>query len=348
MKLDSRCEDAAVNSCGKTKHFRGALERAIQLSEDLVRRLTALSAAAESMADEMDFSNLYDAKKKLFSIGYEEAEGGLSKYNYDLLASEARAAVFIAIAKGEAPQDSWFHLKRSFRSCQSGNVLLSWSGTAFEYLMPCLWIRSYPNTLLERSVRAAIRSQQGFGRANRIPWGISESSCAERNPDGHYRYHAFGDPGLALHRDDCSGDLVVAPYATFLGMMFDPEGAVKNLRKMKELGWLSAYGFYEAADYTPRRIGEAGGHIVVRNWMAHHQAMSLVAAVNVLCDSAMQRRFHAEPRVAAIERLLHERLPRVLPYEEEAETIQKSSPALAALALQIPRPGIRDLVPKLL
>jgi cyclic beta-1,2-glucan synthetase len=348
MKLDSRCEDAAVNSCGKTKHFRGALERAIQLSEDLVRRLTALSAAAESMADEMDFSNLYDAKKKLFSIGYEEAEGGLSKYNYDLLASEARAAVFIAIAKGEAPQDSWFHLKRSFRSCQSGNVLLSWSGTAFEYLMPCLWIRSYPNTLLERSVRAAIRSQQRFGRANRIPWGISESSCAERNPDGHYRYHAFGDPGLALHRDDCSGDLVVAPYATFLGMMFDPEGAVKNLRKMKELGWLSAYGFYEAADYTPRRIGEAGGHIVVRNWMAHHQAMSLVAAVNVLCDSAMQRRFHAEPRVAAIERLLHERLPRVLPYEEEAETIQKSSPALAGLALQIPRPGIRDLVPKLL
>ena len=227
-------------------------------------------------------------------------------------------------------------------------MLLSWSGTAFEFLMPSLWIRAYPNTLLERSVRAAIRAQQKFARGNQIPWGISESSCAEKNPDGHYRYHAFGVPGLAIHRDDCSGDLVVAPYATFLAMMFDTESAVKNLHKMKELGWLSAYGFYEAADFTPRRTGEAGGHIVVRNWMAHHQAMSLVAAVNVLCNSAMQRRFHAEPRVAAIERLLHERAPRVLPYEEDAEAISKSGPALAALSFQMPRPGVRDLVPKLL
>ena len=348
MKLDSGNEDMAVNTHAKARHFRSALERAIQLSEDLVRRLTALAAAAQSMVDEMDFSILYDSKKKLFSIGYEEAEGGLSKYNYDLLASEARTAVFVAIAKGEAPQESWFHLKRSFRSYRREDVLLSWSGTAFEYLMPCLWIRAYPNTMVERSVRAAIWSQQKFARENAIPWGISESSCAERNPDGHYRYHAFGMPGLALHRDDCSGDLVVAPYATFLGMMFDTEGAIKNLRRMKELGWLSAYGFYEAADFTPRRITEEGGHMVVRNWMAHHQAMSLVSIVNVLCDSAMQRRLHAEPRVAAIERLLHERLPRVLPYEEDAETISKASPALAALALQMPRPGIRGLVPKLL
>jgi hypothetical protein len=332
----------------KATHFRAALERAIHLSEDLVGRLTTLAAAAQSMADKMDFSVLYDGKKKQFSIGFEEAEGGLSKYNYDLLASEARTAVFVSIAKGEAPQESWFNLKRTFRSYQGEDVLLSWSGTAFEFLMPNLWMRAYPNTLLERTIRAAIRSQQKFARANRIPWGISESSCAERNPDGHYRYHAFGVPGLAIHRDDCSGDLVVAPYATFLGMMFDTEGAVKNLRKMKELGWLSEYGFYEAADFTPRRTGEEGGHIVVRNWMAHHQAMSLVAAVNVLCNSAMQRRFHAEPRVVAIERLLHEKLPRTLAYEEDVETISKASPSLAALTLQMPRPGIRDLVPKLL
>jgi hypothetical protein len=348
LKLDNCTENMAENAAAATKHFRHALERAIQLSEDLVRRLTAIAAAAQSMADAMDFSILYDTKKKLFSIGFEEAEGGLSKYNYDLLASEARTAVFAAIAKGEAPQESWFHLKRSFRSYQGEDVMLSWSGTVFEYLMPCLWIRAYPNTLLDRTVRAGIRSQQKFARANRIPWGISESSCAERNPDGHYRYHAFGVPGLALHRDDCSGDLVVAPYATFLGMMFDTEGAVKNLRKMKELGWLSSYGFYEAADFTPRRTSEEGGHMVVRNWMAHHQAMSLVAAVNVLCNSAMQRRFHAEPSVAAIERLLHEKSPRALTYEEDAEKISKASPSLAALTLQMPRPGIRDLVPKLL
>jgi hypothetical protein len=348
LKLDSHSGNMTADAGAKATHFRAALERAIHLSEDLVGRLTTLAAAAQSMADKMDFSVLYDGKKKQFSIGFEEAEGGLSKYNYDLLASEARTAVFVSIAKGEAPQESWFNLKRTFRSYQGEDVLLSWSGTAFEFLMPNLWMRAYPNTLLERTIRAAIRSQQKFARANRIPWGISESSCAERNPDGHYRYHAFGVPGLAIHRDDCSGDLVVAPYATFLGMMFDTEGAVKNLRKMKELGWLSEYGFYEAADFTPRRTGEEGGHIVVRNWMAHHQAMSLVAAVNVLCNSAMQRRFHAEPRVVAIERLLHEKLPRTLAYEEDVETISKASPSLAALTLQMPRPGIRDLVPKLL
>jgi hypothetical protein len=334
----------AVNSSATAKHFRAALERAIHLSESIVKHLTALAAAAQSMAEEMDFGILYDAKSKLFSIGYEEAEGGLSKYNYDLLASEARAAVFAAAAKGEAPLESWFHLKRSYRSYKREDVLLSWSGTAFEYLMPCLWIRAYPNTLLERAVRAAVRAQQSFSRENCIPWGISESSCAERNPDGHYRYHAFGVPGLALHTDDCSGDLVVAPYATFLGMMFDTEGAVRNLRKMKELGWLSAYGFYEAADFSPRRVREGRDHVVVRNWMAHHQGMSLVAASNVLCGSAMQRRFHAEPRVAAIERLLHEKPPRVLPFEEDAEAISGSALTLINVAKQMPHLGFRDPV----
>jgi len=344
--LDDRNEDPTANA--RNRRFRAVLERSMQLGEDIVRRLTSLAATAQSVVDEMDFSFLYDTKKKLFSIGYEEGEGEISKYNYDLLASEARTAVFVAIAKGEAPKESWFHLKRPFRSYLREDVLLSWSGTAFEYLMPCLWIRAYADTLLERSVRAAIRTQQKFARECGIPWGISESSCAERNPDGHYRYHAFGVPGLAVHRDDCSGDLVVAPYATFLGLMFDTEGALKNLHKMKELGWLSAYGFYEAADFTPRRKSEEQSHVVVRNWMAHHQAMSLLAAVNVLCDSVMQRRFHAEPRVAAIERLLHEKFPRVPPFEEDEQTTSELSPALAGLSVEIPRPGFRDLVPKLL
>jgi hypothetical protein len=253
----------------------------------------------------------------------------------------------VAVAKGEAPQESWFQLKRSYRTYKRQAVLLSWSGTAFEYLMPCLWLRGYPNTLLKLGVRSILLAQQKFAREHRIPWGISESSCADRNPDGHYRYHAFGVPDLALHRDDCSGDLVVAPYATFLGMMFDFQGSLDNLRKLKGLGMLSAYGFYEAVDYTPIRNGGSNGHVVVRNWMAHHQGMSLVAAANVLCDSTMQRRFHAEPRVAAIERLLHERQPRVLPYEEDMEVVPQSSPALAGPAAQVPHPGFRALVPKL-
>jgi hypothetical protein len=339
-KLDART--GGIEESMQVKQFRAALERSIRLAEDCARRLHALAGAADSMAAEMDFSFLYDAKKKLFSIGYEEEKGTISEYNYDLLASEARAAVFAAIAKGEAPQASWFQLKRSYRSYMGEDVVLSWSGTMFEYLMPSLWVRAYPNTLLDRGIRAVLRAQQKFGQESRIPWGISESSCAERNPDGHYRYHAFGVPGVALHRDDCTGDLVVAPYATFLAMMVDPHRAVENLRKLKEIGCLSAYGFYEAADFTPRRNDREGGHIVVRNWMAHHQAMCLVAAANVLCDSAMQRRFHAEPRVAAAERVLHEKLPRILAYEEDAEAILKSAPALADVAQPMPHLGMRD------
>jgi len=343
-KIDAQGQDPAA---AKAKQLHAALEKSIRSAEEFVKRLNALAAAAQSLADGMDFSLLFDEKKNLFSVGFEESEGAISKYNYDLLASEARTAAFVALAKGEVPQESWFRLKRSYRTYKREAVLLSWSGTAFEYLMPCLWLRGYPNTLLERGVRSILRAQQKFAKEHRIPWGISESSCADRNPDGHYRYHAFGVPPLALHRDDCSDDLVVAPYATFLGMMFDFEGSLANLRKLKQLGLLSAYGFYEAVDYTSKRNGASNGHIVVRNWMAHHQGMSLVAAANVLCDSAMHRRFHAEPRVAAIERLLHERQPRVLPYEEDMEAMSQSSPALASLAAQAFHPGLRVLVPKL-
>jgi cyclic beta-1,2-glucan synthetase len=342
--LDDRTE--TPEAIAGSRRLRAALERSMRLCEDFAGRLASLASAAHSLADQMDFRLLYDARKKLFSIGYDAGENAISKYNYDLLASEARTAVFVAVAKGEAPQESWFHLKRTFRSCFREEVLLSWTGTAFEYLMPCLWVRAYPNTLLDRSVRAAVRAQQKFARENGIPWGISESSCAERNPDGHYRYHAFGVPGLAVHRDDCSDDLVVAPYATFLAMMFDLEGAITNLRKMKDLGWLSRFGFYETADFTPRRNSAEGGHTVVRNWMAHHQGMSLVAAANILCDSPMQRRFHAEPRVAAMERLLHERMPRVLPHENDAEATAEPGSEFAGLSVQMPRPDFRDLVPK--
>lgn len=330
------------------KCLQAALEKSARLAEDLTRQLLSLASAARSMADAMDFSILFDQKKKLFSVGYEESAGAISRYNYDLLASEARTAVFVAIAKGDVPQESWFRMKRSYRTYQREEVLLSWSGTIFEYLMPCLWLRGYANTLLDRGVRATIRAQQTFARDRRIPWGISESSCAQRNPDGHYRYHAFGVPGVALHRDDCSGDLVVAPYASFLGLMFDMEGSLENLRQLEELGLLSAYGFYEAVDFTPKRNSEPNGHVLVRNWMAHHQGMSLVAATNVLCGSVMQRRFHAEPRVAAVERLLHERQPRALPYEEDAMRFLEPDSAVDDRSARTPDPGFRNLVPKLL
>lgn len=347
-EMRAKVDNSASAQGGLAAELRTDLEDAAACVENLVDGLNEVARESETMAAEMDFGMLFDSKKKLFSIGIEDPEGEISKYHYDLLASEARTAVFCAIAKGEVPQEAWFQLKRSYRAYKGDDVLLSWSGTTFEYLMPCLWMRALPNTLLERGVRAAIRAQQNFAREHNVPvWGISESSCNQRNPDGHYRYHAFGAPPLALHRDDCSGDLVIAPYSTFLAMLFERTSSVKNMKKIRKMGLTGAYGFYEAADFTPRRVNEEGGHEVVRNFMAHHQGMSLVAGANVLCDFSMQRRFHAEPSVAAAERLLQEKLPRAVPYEEETKTISKMAPALLNL-IRKPHPGFRGLLPKLL
>jgi cyclic beta-1,2-glucan synthetase len=328
--------------------LREALENSARICEETIRRLTALAASAQSMIDEMQFGFLYNSKKKMLSIGYDAGEGRLSKCHYDLLPSEARAAVFGAIAKNDIPQESWFELRRMYAKFEHEPVLRSWTGTAFEYLMPNLWFKMYPNTVLEHAASASMRAQQKFARKHRIPWGISECSCNEDLPDGHYRYHAFGVPGLALNHDSSPDELVVSPYSTFLGLLIDPARALKNLRRMKKLGWLSSFGFYEAADFTPSRVSKGKRHQVVFNWMAHHQGMILVAAANMLCDSAMQRRFHAEPCVAATERILQEKRPRVITIEKDADKIRgRVTVPRGQLAAALRHPEFRDLVPGL-
>jgi cyclic beta-1,2-glucan synthetase len=291
--------------------LRSALSRSEKMCEATRDALDELAEDADELAAAMDFSFLYNRQRKLLSIGYDADTKTVSDAHYDLLASEARAASFVAIAKGEIPQESWFRLGRSHTTFRGTHVLLSWTGTMFEYLMPSLWMKTYPNTLLEHNERAALRSQQKYARKKSIPWGISESSSSERNPDGFHRYRAFGVPALALSQDD-SDDLVVSPYSTFLGLAVDAAGSAKNLRRMKKMGWLGAYGFFESVDFTASRIGSTRKFEVVRCWLAHHQGMSLSAAASVLCESSMQRRFHAEPMVAATERILHERMPRLL------------------------------------
>jgi cyclic beta-1,2-glucan synthetase len=319
----------------ETDVLRSLLCRSEGALRDITARLARLAARADSLARKMDFGYLYDPERKLLSIGYDAKEGRRCNNAYDLLASEARAAAFVAIAKGEIPQESWFHLGRLQTTLKSGRVLLSWTGTMFEYLLPSLWMRSDPNTLLEQTVRTAVRAQQEFAVEKSIPWGVSESSCRETNPDGRYQYRAFGSPALALNRQQ-SDELVVAPYATFLGLLVDASGAMSNLERMREMGWLGAYGFYEACDFTPPRSGGDNGGELVRCWMAHHQGMSLVSVANVLCNSSMQRRFHAEPMVAAVERLLQEKFPpppaldAVIETREELLCPSPSAPRLAA------------------
>jgi hypothetical protein len=172
--------------------------------------------------------------------------------------------------------------------------------------MPSLWMRTYPNTLLERSQAAAVRSQQAYAVRQRIPWGISESAYASRDDAGHYQYRAFGVPPLALHKDEMDA-LVISPYSTLLALPVDTGASMRNLRRITKEGWLGKYGFYEAADYTAPRSSRRHPCELVRCWMAHHQGMSMLAIANLLHDNVVQRRFHNNPRVQATELLLQEK-----------------------------------------
>ena len=227
---------------------------------------------------------------------------------YDLLASEARIALFTAIAKEDVPQESWFLMGRTHTREKGTPVLVSWTGTMFEYLMPSLWMRTSSDSLIDRSRAAAVRLQREYGAEKKIPWGISESAYFKTDEAGNYQYHAFGLPALALREPDFDA-LVISPYSSFLALSVDPVEALANLRVMDREGWFGTYGFYEAADYSisSRWPWHKRRPKLVRSWMAHHQGMSLLAMANLLFDNVVQRWFHADRRVQATELLLHEK-----------------------------------------
>jgi cyclic beta-1,2-glucan glucanotransferase len=301
--------DAELENRSAWQLLRSAVARANSICASTTCRLQRLASRADVLATNLDFASMYDAKKKAMSIGFNVEDERLAPYYYDLLASEARAAAFVAIAKGEIPQESWLTLERRYTEYEGERAMLSWTGTMFEYLMPLLWMKTYPNTTLDEATRAAVQCQKKFAHSKAMPWGVSEASCSKLSCDGHFHYEAFGVPALALNRE-MSKDLVVSPYSTFLSLLVDRTAAIENIQRMKDLGWLGSYGFYEAADFTALRLKPEQKCEIVRCWLAHHQGMSLMAVANVLCDGSSQRRFHAEPRVAATERLLHEKAPR--------------------------------------
>jgi len=287
------------------------------LTSEMQAELNEIAAAAEAFVREMDFRFLYHRRKKVLSIGYDVAAARLEPSYYDLLASEARIAIFVAIAKGDIPQEAWFHLGRAHTLARGERVLLSWTGTMFEYLMPALWMHHYGGTITRQTIEAVVRVQRGHGASKGVPWGISESACTNG-------YAPFGVPALALKRKQDEA-LVIAPYASFLALLVNPSAALKNLRHMQEFGWTGRYGFYESVEYT------RGGAEVVHSWMAHHEGMALLAICNLLFDNPMQRYFHAEPQVLATELLLHERLPAAAAAEAEPEPepVPAAVPALA-------------------
>ncbi len=293
-------ELASVGVAGKVARSSAAAQR-LKLIDDLVDRCGQLA--------EMDFEFLYNSSSGLLCIGYDVGERRRDPACYDLLASEARLASFLLIAQGQLPQKHWFSLGRLLTSHGGDVSLISWSGSMFEYLMPQLIMPSYANTLLEQTCKAAVSRQIEYGRQRAVPWGISESCYNATDMHQVYQYRAFGVPGLGFKRG-LGDDLVIAPYASALALTVMPGAACSNLQRLSGSGFLGAYGFYEAVDYTPSRVPRGKQHVIVRSFMAHHQGMSLLAFAHVLLNRPMQRRFMSDPLLRATELLLQERVPK--------------------------------------
>lgn len=257
----------------------------------------------------MDYGFLYDRTQHLLSIGYNVEERRLDESRYDLLASEARLGNFVAIAQGQLPQESWFALGRTLTETGGEPTLLSWSGSMFEYLMPQLVMPSYPHTLLDRTAHGAVQAQIRYGAQHQVPWGVSESGYNSVDTRRNYQYRAFGVPGLGLKRG-LGQDLVIAPYASAMALMVEPDAACRNLQRLDGLGFGGRFGLYEAIDYTPSRVPRGKDHVLVRSFMSHHQGMALLALDHVLRDGPMHKRFVADPEFQATLLLLQERAPR--------------------------------------
>ena len=189
----------------------------------------------EDLINNTDFSVLYDYKKRLFSIGFNVEENKQTDSYYDLLATEARQASLIAIAKKDVPSKHWNNLSRTLTTLNKYKGLISWSGTAFEYLMPNINIKRHEGSLLDESCKFMIMSQIEYAKKLGIPWGISESAFNLRDLNYNYQYKAFGIPWLGLKRG-LADDMVVSSYGLILALSDVPQDVIENLKLLEKEG----------------------------------------------------------------------------------------------------------------
>ncbi|MCX6047321.1 MAG: hypothetical protein NT075_19625 [Chloroflexi bacterium] len=316
------------------------LKEAPQAVEGLLSSFTELAEQAETLITEMEFGFLFDEYRQVFHIGYNIDAGLLDNSYYDLLASEARIASLIAIGKADVPQSHWLHLGRPLTRVENGEqVLLSWSGTMFEYLMPPLLLRTYPGTLQHQSYDGCIDHQIAYARQKGVPWGISESGFYAFDAAMNYQYYAFGVPGLGFKRG-LTDDLVITPYASMLALPFRPQAVLKNMEQLKSLGMMGRYGLYEAIDFTAARLSLGQDKAIVRSYMAHHQGMIMLAVAEALQGARMVDRFHADPRIESVDLLLQEQVPQdaplMYPHEEESTPVRPAAPAILMHPWSVP------------
>jgi cellobiose phosphorylase len=300
-------EDLSADEKSWLELFRKQLIETSRRAKERLLHIQSLSRLCEEFADiKLDF--LYDKSQRLLAIGYNVTDHRRDNGYYDLLASESRLTVFLGIAQGKLPQDAWFALGRQLTNPGPSPVLVSWSGSMFEYLMPQLVMPSYDNTLLDQTNKSVVHKQIEYGKKRDVPWGVSESGYNLVDVNLNYQYRAFGVPGLGLKRG-LGEDLVIAPYATVMALMVLPEQATENLTDLEKDGFGGRYGMYEAVDYTPARLTRGQPYAIVRSFMAHHQGMSFLSLSYLLHQKPMQKRFENEAQFKAVMLLLQERVP---------------------------------------
>jgi cyclic beta-1,2-glucan synthetase len=323
------------------KKFREALNNAAWLAGEKLAQSNETIIELQKISHAMNMRFLFNNDRKLFSIGYHVDDRKLDGSFYDLLASEARIASLVAIAKGDVPVSHWWTLGRSYGYIYGRHVLMSWGGTMFEYLMPLLFNFYYPDSLLGQACKSAVDVQIIYGKKRGIPWGISEAAFSEIDSRKVYQYRSFGVPGLGFKRD-LEEDLVVSPYSSALALAINPSAAIKNLKRLYSgnTNLLSNYGYYESIDFARQHGPHGERGVIVYAFMAHHEGMSLLAFDNILNQNLMPKRFHADPRIAGVENLLYERIPFNPPIAKET----RQSVPLSRLApfSSIPIMGVVD------
>ncbi len=304
-KLSSHTDDFYYERNGFTKDPKKATESAARRCENLSQRF-------DKLTEEMDFSFLYNPDKKLFSLGFRVDKNELDNIYYNFLGSESRLASFVAIAKGDLPAKHWFGMERTLTKLKNKKAVISWGGSLYEYLLPNLFLKNYPETLLHETIEVAVKKQIQYGERKGIPWGLSESAYNAQNKEGFYHYKAFGVPDLGV-KFSLGKEPVVSPYSTMLALPRFPKKAIKNLKTLKKEGLEGEYGFYDAIDYTPQRMPAGKRGVVIPTYYAHHKGASLMALTASLNDNPFSKYLFRDSRIKSVEHFLEEKTPRETP-----------------------------------
>jgi cyclic beta-1,2-glucan synthetase len=326
LKKDEEFQRWCSNNKDKKKEFEKWIDQFIDDLNDtkehalnLRNQIDFLIEKIDFYVDRMEFDFLFDKKREVFYLGYQVGSGRLDENHYDLLASEARTASLFAIAKNDVPRSHWLHMSRPFTSVHGIPTLLSWNGSMFEYLMPNLFTRTYPETLLHQTCQGVVKAQIEYAKQNNVPWGISESSFYRFDQAQNYQYQGFGVPGLGRKRG-LGDDLVIAPYASLMAVDVDPQSVLDNIQALEQEHALGHFGFFESIDYTSTRLPIGQEKAVIKSYMAHHQGMIMVALSNFLNRVSIVDRTHKDPRIQSAELLLQEQIPQAEHIEKTEET----------------------------